>query len=751
MVKLTVAPYGDLAFLPFQPAVPFTERLSYLTDVVEAHNGQESRTGRRTKPRQEIRYKYPANLEEMPQAYNVASGALRQKWAVPIWAEVQYVGTVSGTTVACNVGLSKFEVGKPVLVYVNNATFATGLVVGIGSASITLDTPLPRLRGAFLMPVRVAWLVGTVERPTTGFNGMASAAFEVIDPPQIETEYIGLQLSIDSSVSMSLTTLDGPTRLEAVKTQLLSILTKLQTFVEERGIRLDLSIAGFHDGGSQPYYFSNAIVDFTAARAFVSALLIASGDALLEQCADNARQFFEVDSPNNGNRNDVVIVVTDGNVSDNEAVVSSAADMIGRTGAYAAPKDLDIRVLQLLNDLPPPPELVLNWDNPQSRGGDDWSNFSALGAASGETYGSFANAYLVGTTGSGRTEQNTPVAVTNGLAYTVTGWFKEASGSTANLALRDPTAGVLSVISGPLSAPVAGVQSCGPITNIQTVDLGGGVWKWSFDIEPAGAGNIRAGGGNTVSGQTIVVFAVSVKAKISGNDYTARLEDFDNTDDDAVPNATSYGADFQTVFDAMFENYFGRYYNGLPFVSDASELNGGSVNKAFERSQDRIDFDLGVITNRTTWEATRETLDFKGSAEGLAEIKAAKQFFAKRVGKLNSFYMPTFEHNIRLLTTGLITGSVAIENDDFLNWSSAQHIGFEDLSGNWHLTEIIGAVQTTDDITTLTLSPPVSVEASQLARASFLTVNRLDTDALELSFVGNSCANYTLRMTQVPE
>ena len=173
-------------------------------------------------------------------------------------------------------------------------------------------------------------------------------------------------------------------------------------------------------------------------------------------------------------------------------------------------------------DAPAGPELVLHSTNLQSSGGSDWSNYSALGHNSSETYGSFSLAYEIGTTGAGRREQNTPLAIVGGTTYRVSAWFKELSGTGGNLTIRDPdVVGGTSRINGPFASPAVDTTVLGPITNVVTTNLGGGIWKWSFDWVPNSSyTNARAGAGNFVSGNSVVVFAVSVAEPPTSSEAT---------------------------------------------------------------------------------------------------------------------------------------------------------------------------------------------------------------------------------------
>ena len=160
--------------------------------------------------------------------------------------------------------------------------------------------------------------------------------------------------------------------------------------------------------------------------------------------------------------------------------------------------------------VPAGPELVANWDNPRGAG---WSNFSSTGAISALTYAGFINAYEIGFVGAGRREQGTHFTVVPTVKYRVQAWMNVGTGATASLATRNTTTSEISGISGPLSAPtINATVTAGAVSNVSAVNLTGGVWLWSFDIIiAAGLTSMVVGAGNTVSGQTMILYGISLR------------------------------------------------------------------------------------------------------------------------------------------------------------------------------------------------------------------------------------------------
>src|SRR5262245_36294877 len=111
MAKQTTALFGTVAFVPTQPQAPMQESLEWLTDLMVSQNGTEQALQLRTAPRQRFTYNLPEQDDKKQASFNTQYGAIPNLWAIPIWAEPQYVGTLAAaaTSISCVVDIYDFR------------------------------------------------------------------------------------------------------------------------------------------------------------------------------------------------------------------------------------------------------------------------------------------------------------------------------------------------------------------------------------------------------------------------------------------------------------------------------------------------------------------------------------------------------------------------------------------------------------------------------------------------------------------
>ena len=159
--------------------------------------------------------------------------------------------------------------------------------------------------------------------------------------------------------------------------------------------------------------------------------------------------------------------------------------------------------------VPTGPELVVDWNSPATT---NWSNTGQTGAVNGATLAGFLSSYEVGQTGAGLRQKLAAAAVVAGTKYRVQSWFKAGTGTQARLNLRCQPGNLDSVIFGPYAAPAITNTAGGAVSNVVATDLGGGNWTWSMDvIIGAGFTGALVGIGNPVSGQSVIMFGVSLR------------------------------------------------------------------------------------------------------------------------------------------------------------------------------------------------------------------------------------------------
>ena len=104
MAKINTTLFGELPFLPQVAEIPVTETLSFLTDSIIHYDGTEQNIQLRSKPRQKFEYSIPIKYKDNADLFNTLSGAIRKKWAVPNWTDLQPVGNINidATNINCD-------------------------------------------------------------------------------------------------------------------------------------------------------------------------------------------------------------------------------------------------------------------------------------------------------------------------------------------------------------------------------------------------------------------------------------------------------------------------------------------------------------------------------------------------------------------------------------------------------------------------------------------------------------------------
>lgn len=187
MAKITTSLFGELAFLPYQAEAPVKETLEFLTDLLTSFNGSEQRFSMRTKPRQSFEYTIPLQAWQTAAAFNTEYAAIAKRWAVPIWTEAQFIGDVAAhaTEINCNTSLYDLRASSLALLYSSPDVWQIVEISTTTSTKINVANDLSGITGAWLLPVRLGWIVGSVDKPTNGHNGKSYVTFEIDDNLEI--------------------------------------------------------------------------------------------------------------------------------------------------------------------------------------------------------------------------------------------------------------------------------------------------------------------------------------------------------------------------------------------------------------------------------------------------------------------------------------------------------------------------------------------------------------------------------------
>lgn len=183
MPKVTTALHGALAFIPNQATAPVRETMQFLTDVISSHNGIEQSIPLRNSPRRGISYNIPVQAIEDPSLFNTIYGGIRVKWGIPMWTEGQFLGTVAGglTTLPCDTVYHDLRPNSLALLWSSNTSWKVIEISSITNSSISFVTVIPLLTNAYLLPMRVGYIDGSVIRPSNGYGSTFQINFDIDD------------------------------------------------------------------------------------------------------------------------------------------------------------------------------------------------------------------------------------------------------------------------------------------------------------------------------------------------------------------------------------------------------------------------------------------------------------------------------------------------------------------------------------------------------------------------------------------
>jgi hypothetical protein len=196
MAKITTTLYGALAIIPYQAEAPVKDTWEFLTDVIPSYNGNEQQIPLRNSPRRMVSYSIPLQSVDDPTVFNTVYGGIRVKWAVPMWAEGQFIGTVGAglTTITCDTVYHDLRASSLAMLWVSPSNYRILEISSITATRISFPGGTTAMSNAFLIPVRIGYVLGAVSRPTDGFNTSFRINYQLDDlwtvTPTAPTQYL---------------------------------------------------------------------------------------------------------------------------------------------------------------------------------------------------------------------------------------------------------------------------------------------------------------------------------------------------------------------------------------------------------------------------------------------------------------------------------------------------------------------------------------------------------------------------------
>jgi hypothetical protein len=192
-------------------------------------------------------------------------------------------------------------------------------------------------------------------------------------------------------------------------------------------------------------------------------------------------------------------------------------------------------------------------------------------------------------------------------------------------------------------------------------------------------------------------------------------------------------------------------YKGYDIYYEESLLGSANfIQKTMQKRQILNDFDLGNVAQSTPWQNSKYGTPYRVLLEDYDEVREFKRWIFRLAGKHRAFWIPTFENDLRKKSSGVVSSTLLVESDSILDYATSKtNIAVRDINGVWYPREITLFEQVSEDTVRITLDAPLGIYAQDIIQISYLGLNRLDVDKIQLNWIGNSKVQSEIRMLEI--
>lgn len=169
-------------------------------------------------------------------------------------------------------------------------------------------------------------------------------------------------------------------------------------------------------------------------------------------------------------------------------------------------------------------------------------------------------------------------------------------------------------------------------------------------------------------------------------------------------------------------------------------LDGDFLDINFEQHQAIVDGEIGQFWQFTHWINPLINKNFRVIMRNRQEYIDYKKWFYRRRGRLNPFWLPSYQNNFNYISRS--ASSITVKNDNYL--SDRKNIAIK-ANGVWTAHSVTSTSVSGENIVmNLTPQPPVNIE-----RVSYLGLYRLNSDAVEFYFKGADIVEATVPIVEI--
>lgn len=183
-----------------------------------------------------------------------------------------------------------------------------------------------------------------------------------------------------------------------------------------------------------------------------------------------------------------------------------------------------------------------------------------------------------------------------------------------------------------------------------------------------------------------------------------------------------------------------QQYKGDDLYFTPLLLDGDFLDLNFEQHQSIVDGEIGNFWQFTHWINPLINKNFRVIMRNRQEYIDYKKWFYRRRGRLNPFWLPSYQNNFNLISRS--ASSITVKNDNYL--SDRKYIAIK-ANGIWTAHSVTStSISGQNIVMNLTPQPPINIE-----RVSYLGLYRLNSDAVEFYFKGADIVEATVPIVEI--
>ncbi|WP_257223083.1 MULTISPECIES: hypothetical protein [unclassified Acinetobacter] len=177
-------------------------------------------------------------------------------------------------------------------------------------------------------------------------------------------------------------------------------------------------------------------------------------------------------------------------------------------------------------------------------------------------------------------------------------------------------------------------------------------------------------------------------------------------------------------------------------------LEGDSLNVTVLQHQTVVDFGLGPIDQHTNWLHAKYGKPMRSLMKTQQDLYEYRQFLFRRLGMYRPYWMPTFERNFYVKSTGNIAAVLDVESNQYLEFAThRKHIAIK-ANNTWTAHTITASVKSGSN-TRLTISPALNKPATSIQMISYLGLHRLNNDSTDIHYRGGNITESSVSILEI--